>query len=59
MECFNQRGEAEYLSPNENILSNARMKIFIICFIRHQNGSLTRSSINVTERFIKLLQIQY
>ena len=25
------------LSPNENILTIARMKTFIICFIRHRN----------------------
>ena len=38
MECSNQRGEAEligtfHLSPNEIILTIARMKTFIICFI--------------------------
>ena len=43
MECSNQRGEAEligtfHLSPNENILTIARMKTFISCFIRHRNG---------------------
>ena len=41
MECSNQRDEAEligtfHLSPHENILTIARMKTFIICFIRHQ-----------------------
>ena len=35
---LNRRGEAEligtfHLSPNENILSIARIKTFIICFI--------------------------
>ena len=43
MECSNQRGGAEligtlHLSPNENNLTIARVKTFIICFIRHQNG---------------------
>ena len=38
MEFSNQRGEAEligtlHLSPNENILTIARIKTFIICFI--------------------------
>ena len=38
MECCNRRGEAEligtpHLSPRENILTIARMKTFIICFI--------------------------
>ena len=38
MECPNQQGEAGligtfHLSPHENILTIARMKTFIICFI--------------------------